>query len=170
MWVGVTGNNPYYEPSVDGGLSIEVMEPGSLQLPEDTWADPPPSPKDPAPGETIRIVSRGYLVEDLDDVLRRLSLNLDWEPVGLTEDIAEEGYRRARMSLALPHGSDVELIQPTRFDCDAGRFLGARDLPHPDRGGRPRRQGERPGGAGHPLFGDAGKPGGQRTQTPRRAG
>jgi catechol 2,3-dioxygenase-like lactoylglutathione lyase family enzyme len=123
IWVGVTGSDPYYEPSVDGGLFIEVMEPGPLQLPEDTWKVPPPTPTDPAPGEYARVASRGYLVEDLDEVLRLLSMNLDWEPDGPTEDVPEEGYRRARMHLSLPHGSAVELIQPTKFDCPAGRYL-----------------------------------------------
>jgi Glyoxalase/Bleomycin resistance protein/Dioxygenase superfamily len=123
IWVGVKGNDPYYEPSVDGGLCIEFMEPGPLQLPEATWDVPPPSPTDPAPGETIRIVSRGYLVEDLEDVVRRLSLNLDWEPDGPIEDVPEEGYRRARMQLELPHGAAIELIQPTKYDCLPGRFL-----------------------------------------------
>jgi hypothetical protein len=123
IWVGVSGNNPRYEPDVDGGLCIEVMEPGPLQLPEDTWDVPPPVPKDMAEGETIRVASRGYLVTDLDDVLRRLSLNLDWEPVDEVEAIPEEGYRRAIMSLELTHGAAVELIEPTRFDCDAGRVL-----------------------------------------------
>ena len=123
LWVGVTPNDLYYEPDVDGGLFIEVMEPGPLQLPEDTWAVPAPGPNEPGEGDMIRIVSRGYLVEDLDDTVRRLSLNLDWEPAGPIEDVPEEGYRRARMHFELAHGADVELIQPTRYECMAGRFL-----------------------------------------------
>jgi Glyoxalase/Bleomycin resistance protein/Dioxygenase superfamily len=123
IWVGVTGNNPHYEPSVDGGLVIEAMEPGPLQLPAETWNDPPPTPTDPEPGSMVRVVSRSYLVEDLEDVVRRLSLNLDWEPDGPIENVAEEGYRRARMHLELPHGAAVELIQPTQYDCLTGRFL-----------------------------------------------
>jgi hypothetical protein len=123
IWLGVTPENTHFDPTVDGGLYIEVMEPGPLQLPSETWNDPPPGPTDPKPGDLVRIVSRGYLVRDLDDVLRRLSSNLDWEPAGPVEDVPEEGYRRARMTLALSHGATVELMEPTRFDCDTGRFL-----------------------------------------------
>jgi hypothetical protein len=123
VWMGVTPDDLHYTPAVDGGLYIEVMEPGPLQLPPETWDDPPPGPTDPAPGDTIRIVSRGYVVRDLDDVLTKLSTNLDWEPSAPVEDVPEEGYRRARMSLSLPHGADVEIVEPTRFDCDSGRLL-----------------------------------------------
>src|SRR5271155_4912260 len=123
LWIGVTGADVHYDPRFDGGLYIEMMEPGPLQLPPDTWADPPPVPSDPTPGDYVRIVSRGYLVEDLDETLRSLSMYLDWEPAGEVEHIAEEGYLRARMELNLPHGATVELIQPTRYECYSGRFV-----------------------------------------------
>jgi hypothetical protein len=127
LWVGVTGNNPYYEPSVDGGLVVEVLGyedwPVAARLPEETWSVPAPQPVDPAPGDIIRIESRGYLVNDLDETLRLLSTNLDWEPDGPVEDVPEEGYRRAHMGFTLANSATVELIQPTRYEGETGRFL-----------------------------------------------
>jgi hypothetical protein len=123
LWVGVTGNDAHYEPSVDGGLVVEVLSDAGLRLPPAIWEIPPPQPEGLGPGDMMRIVSRGFLVSDVDDVLRRLSLNLDWEPAGPVQDVPEEGYRRARMAFGLPHSSTVEIMQPTRFHSAAGRYL-----------------------------------------------
>ena len=123
LWIGVTGNDPYYDPSFDGGLVIEVLPEVGLFMPDAVWDDTPMQPIDPKPGEMIRIVSRGFLVQDLDDTLRVLSLNMDWEPEGPTDDIADEGYRRARMSFTLKNSSTFEIMQPTRYECETGRYL-----------------------------------------------
>jgi hypothetical protein len=122
-WIGVTPDRLDYDPSYDGGLCIEILPLAPVRLPDAAYDDPPPEPTDPAPGDMIRIVSRGQLVRDLDDVLCRLSRNLDWEPVGPVEDVPEEGYRRARMSFRLPQSATVEIIQPTSATSPAGRFL-----------------------------------------------
>ncbi|ROO88031.1 hypothetical protein EDD29_5684 [Actinocorallia herbida] len=123
MWVGLTPEDPRYRPTVDGGLCLEFHSGVPLRMPEETFSTPFPEPKDPAPGEMIRIVSRSVLVRDLDATLRLLSTNLDWEPVGSVEFLPEEGVRRARLGFALGHSATVDLIQPTRWNCDAGRYL-----------------------------------------------
>jgi hypothetical protein len=123
LWVGVTPERPRYEPSVDGGLCIEVIPLQPLQFPEETFATPPPEPREPAPGELARVTARGYLVRDLDDTLRRLSANLDLEPARPVEHFADEGVRRARIAFALPHSATLDVIEPTRWDGDAGRYL-----------------------------------------------
>jgi hypothetical protein len=127
IWVGVTGNDPYYEPWVDGGLVVEVLGydswPVAARLPERTWDVPAPQLVDPAPGELIRITERGMLVRDLDDTLRRLSLHLDWEPAGPVEDFPVEGYRRARMHFGLANSATISLMQPTRYESETGRYL-----------------------------------------------
>lgn len=68
-------------------------------------------------------MSRSFLVRDLDDVLRRLSVNLDLEPAGPVELFEEEGIRRARIAFGLPHSAALELIEPTRWNCPAGKYL-----------------------------------------------
>jgi len=123
LWVGVTPENPRYSPCVDGGLVIEVLPVEPLQMPPETFATPPPAPRDPKPGEMVRIVSRGFLVRDLDATLRLLSANLDWEPVAPVALVSEEGYRLARMSFALAHSASVDLIEPVRWKSDTGYYL-----------------------------------------------
>lgn len=123
LWVGCTPERPGYEPSVDGGLCIEVMPLEPLQMPADTFLTPPPLPRDPKPGDMVRVVNRGFLVRDLDDTLRRLSANLNWEPTGPVETLTASGYRRARMGFALTHSATFDIIEPTRWDGETGRYL-----------------------------------------------
>lgn len=123
VWVGCRPEDPRYEPSVDGGLCIEIMGLAPLQLPEGALAATPPEPRDPAPGDLARVVARGFLVRDLDDVLRRLRDNLDWEPAAPVETLQRSGLRRARMGFAMPHSATLDLLEPTRWDTDEGRYL-----------------------------------------------
>lgn len=123
LWIGVSPENIQYEPSVDGGLCIEVMGIEPLQLPPETFAQPPVQPVDPSPGDMIRVTARGFLVRDLDDTLRRCSLNLDWEPEGAVDALNQEGYRRARMPFSLTNSARLDIIEPTRWNSDAGRYI-----------------------------------------------
>ena len=123
VWVGTTPEQPRYTPVVDGGLCLEFHPVYPLRMPEATFATPPPEPRDPDPADMVRIVSRSFLVRDLDDVLRRLSANLDFEPAGPVELFEQEGIRRARITFGVAHSAIVELIEPTRWDCPAGKYL-----------------------------------------------
>lgn len=123
LWVGVTPENPRYEPSVDGGLCIEIMPMEPLQMPPETFATPAPQARDPKPGEMIRVSARGYLVRNLDETLRRCSANLDWEPEGPVEELSREGYRRATMGFTLPNSATLDVIEPTRWNGAAGTYL-----------------------------------------------
>jgi hypothetical protein len=123
VWLGMTPENPRYSPDVDGGLCLEFIPIRPLQLPPDTFADPAPEPRDPAPGEMIRIVGRGYLVRDLDATLGLLATNLGWEPLDGPEEFADEGIRRARMGFTLRNSSTLDLIEPTHGDCETGMYL-----------------------------------------------
>lgn len=121
LWVGCTPENPHYTPEVDGGLCIEIMGYAPLQMPE--LVNEVPEPRDAQPADLVRVVSRGYLVRNLDDVLLRLSKNLDWEPSGAVETLEREGYRRARMGFELPHSATLDIIEPTRWGGEATRYL-----------------------------------------------
>ncbi|MCC5861785.1 MAG: lactoylglutathione lyase [Gammaproteobacteria bacterium] len=123
LWVGVTPEDLRYRPDVDGGLCIEVIPTEPLQLPPETFAKPPPEPENPTPGEMIRVSARGFIVRDLDDTLRRCSGNLDLEPGRPVEHIADQGYRRAQIHFALPHSATLDVIEPTRWDSQAGLYL-----------------------------------------------
>jgi hypothetical protein len=123
LWLGATPERPAYDPSVDGGLCIEVMPIEPLQMPDETFSDPPPKACDPQPGEMIRVTARGFLVRSLDETLRRCSANLDWEPAGAVESLTRDGYRRARMSCALPNSASLDVIEPTRWDGEMGLYM-----------------------------------------------
>lgn len=123
MWMGVTPENPRYEPSVDGGLCIEVMPIEPLQMPPEVFATPAPQARNPAPGEMIRVSARGFLVRDLDETLRRCSSNLDWEPAGAVESLGRDGYRRATMRFTLPNSASLDVIEATRWNSEAGVYV-----------------------------------------------
>ena len=125
LWLGVTPEDPRYEPSVDGGLCIEVMANEPLQLPAETFAVPAPQLPDPEPGQMIRVTARGYLVRDLNHTLRCVSNNLDWEPSGPVQALDKEGYRRATMKFGLANSASLDVIEPTQWNGDAGRYLHA---------------------------------------------
>jgi hypothetical protein len=71
----------------------------------------------------VRVTARGYLVRDLDATLRALSANLGWEPAGPVESLSDEGYHLARMGFAVGHSATVDLIEPQRWNSDAGYYL-----------------------------------------------
>lgn len=123
MWLGCTPEDPHYEPSVDGGLCIEVMPIEPLQMPPETFSVPPPQPRDPKPGDMVRVTSRGFIVRNLDETLRRCSANLDWEPEGPVEALVREGYRRATMDFTLPNSASLDVIEATRWNGEAGVYL-----------------------------------------------
>ncbi|MEY2893506.1 MAG: hypothetical protein RJA98_3414 [Pseudomonadota bacterium] len=123
MWLGVTPEDPRYEPSVDGGLCIEIMPIEPLQMPPDTFAVPAPQPRELAPGQMVRVTARGFLVRNLDDTLRRVSANLDWEPTGPVRSLDAEGYRCATMGFTLPNSARLDVIEASRWSSDAGRYL-----------------------------------------------
>jgi hypothetical protein len=123
LWIGCTPENPRYSPEVDGGLCIEVMPVEPLQMPADTFNDPAPQPRELKDGEMVRVTSRGFIVRDLDDTLRRVSKNLDWEPVGQVELLTSEGYRRARMGFTLKNSASLDVIEASKWSSDAGLYV-----------------------------------------------
>jgi hypothetical protein len=71
----------------------------------------------------VRVVGRGFLVRDLDDVLRRLDQNLDLQPAGTVEQLDREGYKLARIGFNLGTSATLDVIQPTKWDSPSGRYL-----------------------------------------------
>lgn len=124
LWVGTTPEQPRYRPVVDGGLCLEFIPLAPLQLPPGLFAETPPEPRDLADGDMVRIVSRAFLVRDLDETLRLLDTNLDLVPSGPVEMFPDEGYRRARFTFSTPRSATLDLIEPVRWDCESGKYLG----------------------------------------------
>jgi hypothetical protein len=71
----------------------------------------------------VRVTARGFLVRDLDETLRKVSTNLDWEPSGPVENIRSEGYRRAHMGFTVPHSATLDVLEATYWNTDAGHYV-----------------------------------------------
>jgi hypothetical protein len=71
----------------------------------------------------VRVTARGFLVRDLADTLQKVSRNLDWEPSGPVVDLAQEGYRRARMGFTVANSATLDVIEATRWDSNAGHYV-----------------------------------------------
>jgi hypothetical protein len=123
LWLGATPEDPRYQPSVDGGLCIEIMPTEPLQMPPETYSLPPAQPLGIKAGDMVRVTARGFLVRDLDATLRKLDLNLDWTPTGPVEAIEGEGYRRARMGFTVANSATLDVLEATEWDTDAGHYL-----------------------------------------------
>jgi hypothetical protein len=123
LWTGLTPEDPRYRPTVDGGLCLEWIPIWPLKMPDATFETPTPEPRDAAPGDMVRVTGRTFIVRDLDDVLRKLSDNLGIEPNGPVEHFEDEGVHRARIGFELAHSGVIDIVEPTRYDCETGRYL-----------------------------------------------
>ena len=123
LWLGATPEDPRYQPSVDGGLCIEIMPTEPLQMPPETYSLPAAQPLAPKPGDMVRVTARGFLVRDLDATLQKLATNLDWEPASPVETIEGEGYRRARMGFTVANSATLDVLEPVKWNTDAGHYL-----------------------------------------------
>jgi hypothetical protein len=123
VWTGTSPAEPRYTPEVDGGLCLEWHPIEPLLMPDKAFASPPPEPKDPKPGDMIRILSRAFLVSDLDHVLGLLSRNLDIEPVGPVQSFPDQGYKRAQIGFTLSTSATLDLVQPTVGTSETGMYL-----------------------------------------------
>jgi hypothetical protein len=71
----------------------------------------------------VRVTARGFLVRNLNETLRKCSVNLDWEPSGEVEALHREGYCRATMPFTVANSASLDIIEPTRWDSLAGHYL-----------------------------------------------
>ncbi len=113
LWMGVTVDAfSDYRPEADAGLRIEVIPSDGPAFPGEVLTRPVLEPGSPAPGQMMRIISRAFLVEDLDATLRDLERNLLWEPEGVISEDRGTGVRHVRMSRNLERGAGLDLVEP----------------------------------------------------------
>jgi hypothetical protein len=121
LWMGLSpDDNNAYEPDADAGLVIEVIPSDSPAFSPKLFQVPAPRPENPTPGQLVRLVSRSFLVDDIEATLNTLSANLLWEPEGEIVDDPEAGYRSVAMSRNYEQGAALRLVQPTDPNCLAG--------------------------------------------------
>ncbi len=124
LWMGVSEAEPYdYRPEADAGLIVEVIPSDSSAFAPKLFQRPPPEPMDPEPGQMIRILSRVFLVDDLDATLATLERNLLWEPGGPIVEDRESGIRAASLSRNYTQGATLKLVQPLDAGGPEGAFL-----------------------------------------------
>ena len=87
-----------------------------------TAAELPPEPAYDG-AELVRIVSRGFLVRDLDATLAQLATVFDWYPAG-DGIVEEDGCRTARMAVGVPHSATVQISEPVAAGDEAA-FMAA---------------------------------------------
>ena len=124
LWMGVSEADPCdYQPEADAGLIVEVIPSDSSAFSPKLFQTPPPEPVDPEAGQMIRILSRAFLVDDLDATLRILERNLLWEPSGTVVEDRGAGYRFALLSRDYAQGAALKLVEPLDPDRPEGAFL-----------------------------------------------
>ncbi len=123
LWMGISADDHLYEPDADAGMFVEVIPSDSPAFVPKLFQVPPPEPENPTPGQLLRIVSRSYLVRDLDRSLETLTTNLLWEhtDAGIIDD-PDAGGRHAVMSRNYEQGATLKLVQP-RSGTPAGEHL-----------------------------------------------
>lgn len=123
IWLGVTQAEPEaYDPAADGGLLLEVIPSHSAAFAPQLFVTPPPEPVDPRPGQMVRIVSRDFLVADLDAAVATLAENVGWAADGPPATTAG-GTRTVRMARNHAQGAALRLVQPVPGDGATGAYF-----------------------------------------------
>lgn len=123
LWMGLSPERENdYEPEADAGLVVEVIPSDSVAFTPKLFQTPAPEPIDPHPGQMIRILSRAFIVDDLDSALRTIEANLLWEAAGPIIEDKKAGYRFAIMSRNYDQGATLKLVQPLDSDNAAGEY------------------------------------------------
>lgn len=107
-----------YDPKFDAGLRFEVLPftdfPVQAASGADQLGDGPP--------RLVRVLSRSFLVEDLDAVTGTLETTFGWQPASRVHSLPADGVRRAIYKFRLPRSARLELLQPERDGTEAARF------------------------------------------------
>ena len=112
LWLGITEQDQLnYDPTADGGIRAEVLPSDSPAFRPSIFVDPAPVPTDAKPHDMIRIVSRAFLVENLDQTLQRLAEVLGWDAATVVEE-EMRGYKVAHMTQNYKNGATLRLLQP----------------------------------------------------------
>ena len=132
VWLGLSDDDSFYDPSADGGLMIELIPTDGLNIPRQPRNDAPEGVKE---GEMLRIEARRFMVHDLDETLRALDRNLGLVPAG-TVVTGKSGYRKALFVFDYDAGATLELLEPSGDSGEVGAYYedGARG---PTRSGSP---------------------------------
>lgn len=121
IWLGIaSADHVDYRAQADCGLRLEFIPRGASSFSVEHVDTTPDTPR---PGEAgiRRILSRDFLVEDLDAVLRDLDATFGWQPDHEVREEPGRGYRFASMSRNFPQGAGLRLIQATDPDTKIGR-------------------------------------------------
>jgi hypothetical protein len=122
IWLGIANDGMPYDPAVDGGLMIEIIETSSLRYPAELGGEARTA--EFPDGSLVRIIDRGYLVNDLDSAQVALERSLGMVADGPVIDVVEEGYKSLSFEFAVPGSARLQLLAPTSAHSRVGRFFG----------------------------------------------
>jgi hypothetical protein len=123
LWTGVTADEPCrYLPDDDAGLMFEFIPSDSAAFTPKLFQTPAPEPVDPTPGQMIRVLSRAFIVDDIDGALQTLSKNFLWEPEGSVIEDRSAGYRSVVMSRNFVQGAALKLVEPLDAENPVGEY------------------------------------------------
>jgi hypothetical protein len=108
-----------YDPTVDGGLYLEVIPLDAFRIP----ARREPTAR-PAPGELVRVEARSWIVADLDATLAALDRNIGWPAGGPVRADPQRNCRRAVLSPSTANSAAIEILEARSSDGDVGEFSG----------------------------------------------
>jgi hypothetical protein len=113
-----------YDPAADGGFRFTFIPSDCPAFPPEVFRRPHDKPQRGDPGMR-RIRARTFLVNDIDESLRRLEAVFGWTPADPVREEPSRGYRFVSMSSNHPHGATLRLIQATNPDTRVGRDFAA---------------------------------------------
>jgi hypothetical protein len=118
LFPGATADPITYDPSVDGGLFLELVALDAFRIPS--------APRDqpaPRPGDLVRVSARSWVVADLDAALTALDRNIGWQPDAAVETVEERNCLRATFRPSMPASAAIEIVQPRSRHGDVGGFF-----------------------------------------------
>lgn len=148
LWIGQSGDEAKgeigYDPKHDCGMWIELLSAAPLhdlphmQIPQPSAAEVATGSSDTRAPGFLRVVSRSFLVDDLDKAVATVERTLGWKPSHTGHEAAST-CRVAAYSGNTPGGASLEMLQPEpgsdaavhmgRFGAGAYRItLGVGDL------------------------------------------
>jgi hypothetical protein len=120
VFPGATDDPITYDPTVDGGLYLELIALDAFRIPA-----PSEPTSDLAPGALVRVESRSWIVADLDATLAALDRNIGWQPQDPVQSVPRRNCRRAVLAASTANSAKIEILEARSSDGDVGEFYGS---------------------------------------------
>jgi hypothetical protein len=120
VFPGATDDPITYDPTVDGGLYLELIALDAFRI-----SAPREPTSDLTPGALIRVESRSWIVDDLDATLAALDENIGWQSHDPVQVLPRSNCRRAVFAASTANSAAIEILEARSSDGDVGEFYGS---------------------------------------------